>query len=92
MTVSPDAIFCDGEIIHGELLDRPIGLFLVPRFHEILASGAREFLPDRLFWHGLEHAPGDLRHVVEKAVEDTTEFGLCPVTEVLVRRFLRARN
>jgi hypothetical protein len=35
----------DGEIIHGQLLNRIIGLFEVPRFNAVLAAGQHEVFP-----------------------------------------------
>ncbi len=66
LSVGPDAIFCDGELIRGQLLNRVVGLFEVKKFNEALEGGATTFLPDRLFWDGLDRSGEDPSKVVEE--------------------------
>ncbi len=104
MAVGPGAVFCDGEIKRGKLLNRVVGLFKVHRLNAALAAGKGEFYPDRIFWNGLDRSNDDLRDVVNESwvgaagrqiySSDDGEtavlkFGLCPVTDTLIRRYLR---
>ena len=52
LNLDANAVLLDGEIIHGQLVGAPVGLFEVHRMAELLAQGAREFLPDFFFYDG----------------------------------------
>jgi len=105
MSVGPKTIFCDGEVVRGKLLNRPVGLFRVQNFNA--AIGEKEFSPDRLFWNGRDRTGDDLEKVVLESMDDLSrrnvfafdtrcerdsaefKFDLCPVTDILVRRYLQ---
>jgi hypothetical protein len=65
LSVGPEAVFCDGELRSGLLLNRVVGLFAVDRVHELLAQEARRFLPDRFFWNGEDRTGDELTAVIE---------------------------
>jgi TIR domain len=106
MSVGPRAIFCDGEVVRGKLLNRPVGLFRVHRFHAAMAAGKREFYPDRIFWNGRDRSDAGIENVVQESMDDmdlrrvfsgdvrsdyvaaAAKFALCPVTDILIRRYL----
>jgi hypothetical protein len=105
LSVGPDAIFCDGEIVDGQLLNRVVGLFDVKKLNNRLRAGKTDFKPDRIFWNGEEHSDDDLIKVVEDYLKSheyqktlarafiprnrKLKFGLCPVTRNIIRRYLR---
>jgi hypothetical protein len=66
LSVGPDAIFCDGELVRGQLLNRVVGLFEVKKFNETLEAGTTTFLPDRLFWDGQDRTGDDPHQVVKE--------------------------
>jgi len=110
MSVGPNAVFCDGEVVRGSLLNRPVGLFPVHRFNAALAAGKREVLPEKVFWNGRDRSRDDINAVVLESFDDTEhrkvfgfdirsdwlaaelKFALCPVTDVLVRRYLQLED
>lgn len=63
------AALFDGEYESGLLLNRPIGLFRVERLIMQVSTAwnsrsRRKFLPDRLFFSGLEREPGELEIIL----------------------------
>lgn len=76
IAVGPDAIFCDGEVVRGSLLNRVIGLFEVNRFHAAMAAGRTEFQPDRIFHNGKERSMHELQTVVGEYIDDVTNRGV----------------
>jgi hypothetical protein len=106
MSVGPRAVFCDGEVVRGKLLNRPVGLFRVHRFHAAMAAGRREFYPDRIFWNGRDRSRDNIETVIQESMDDVdlrrvfsgdiradyvaspAKFALCPVTDILIRRYL----
>jgi hypothetical protein len=68
--VSSEAVFCDGEIVRGYLLDRVVGLFRVDRLNAELAAGRSGFLPDRIFYRGQERPARNIRTVIEEYLSD----------------------
>ena len=106
MSVGPRAVFCDGEVVRGKLLNRPVGLFRVHRLHAAMAGGKREFYPDRIFWNGQDRSHDGIETVVQESMDDVdrrrvfssdvradyvaaaAKFALCPVTDILIRRYL----
>ena len=105
LAVGPEAVFCDGEIRDGQLLNRVVGLFSTDRVQASLEDPRAEFMPDRLFWGGVERTGDDIKKVVElylnrveiqrisrrpaSSVDRTIRFELCPVTRNIIRRYLR---
>jgi hypothetical protein len=105
LSVGPDAVFCDGEVVDGRLLNRIVGLFEVERLNRELKGGAARFLPDRLFWNGLDRTGKDVVKVVGEYLDSLAyEFpkakppgwdlrkpplGLCPVTRNVIHRYLQ---
>ena len=73
MAVDPKAVFCDGEVVRGNLLNRVIGLFEVHRFNAAMAAGKREFFPDRVFWSGRDRSNDGVRLVVSEYLADVFE-------------------
>jgi hypothetical protein len=70
LAVGPEAVFCDGEVVHGNLLNRVVGLFEVHRFNAAMAAGRKEFFPDRVFWGGRERSQDGVRQVVGEYLVD----------------------
>lgn len=68
--IGEGAILCDGEIVRGNLLNRPVGLFDVATLDKALASGQKEFMPDRLFWNGEDRSRSEPGQVVAEYVAD----------------------
>jgi hypothetical protein len=105
LAVGPDAVFCDGELLNGRLLDRVVGLFEVENVHTTLGAGAHAFTPDRFYWNGRERTGKDLAAVIDQSLrahagrpEVTSEaavgrhevqLDLCPVTRNVIRRCTR---
>jgi hypothetical protein len=69
LEVGPNAIFCDGELIEGELLNQVIGLFEVKKFNDSFSSGELQFSPDLLFWNGQNRTGDNLEDVVKEYLE-----------------------
>lgn len=69
LAVESDAIFCDGELIDGQLLNQVIGLFEVQKFNAEFKSGKTEFFPDRYFWNGRNRTGDDLEKVINDYLE-----------------------
>ncbi len=61
-----DAIFLDGEITEGQLVDRPVGLFDVDAFNKVLLEEHREFSPDLFFFDAVRYDEKDLRRVIQE--------------------------
>jgi hypothetical protein len=76
MSIGPRAVLCDGEVVRGHLLNRLVGLFRVERFNAAMASGGKEYYPDRLFWSGREHFPDDLIRLVIQYLDDVERLGI----------------
>ncbi|MBM4286410.1 MAG: TIR domain-containing protein [Deltaproteobacteria bacterium] len=55
---------CDGEIIQGRLVNRPVGLFQVERMNQMFQEGATEFIPDQFFYNARRYSGEDLHEVV----------------------------
>jgi hypothetical protein len=66
LAVSPDTVFCDGEVVRGRLPNRVVGLFEVENLNASLAACKMEFLPDRLFWNGQDRTGDDPVEVIEE--------------------------
>lgn len=62
---SRDYIILDGELINNVLLGSPIGLFKVDRFSKI-DKWEQDFLPDMLFYDGIERHPSGLNKIINK--------------------------
>ncbi|MCH7227949.1 TIR domain-containing protein [Haloferula sp. A504] len=84
LRVPEEAVFCDGELLEGRLLDSPIGLFEVNRVWDqmkVKDEGKdegrvnREFIPDFLFRGGLLREAEKLDKVVEEFREDKQDRG-----------------
>jgi hypothetical protein len=52
INLDANAILLDGELINGQLICAPIGLFEVRRMADLLTQGAVEFIPDFFFYDG----------------------------------------
>jgi hypothetical protein len=107
LSVGPDAIFCDGEVVNRKLLNRVVGLFDVEKVNVGLNAGDHEFKPDRIFWNGRERSRRSLEKVIAKYLKSidilkpivsgarsqkkNIQFGLCPVTRNIIRRYTRMR-
>ncbi len=77
------AIFLDGEVNEGRLLDRPVGLFAVERMEDQLSG--RRFLPDIWFWTGQKRTAATepfgkkaaaqfLKRLEEEGIRDAAEI------------------
>lgn len=66
LRVGPNAIFCDGEVQCRRLLDRVVGLFDVARTYHAAASGQREFVPDYMYWNGLDRTGEEPAAVIKQ--------------------------
>lgn len=64
LSVGPEAVFCDGELRGHQLLNRVVGLLAVNRVQAMVASDACHFLPDRLFWDGVDRTGDDPKEVI----------------------------
>jgi hypothetical protein len=53
--IGKNDILCDGEVIWGKLLNRPIGLFDINKVVDTFDS-SNEFFPDIFFWNGQKYA------------------------------------
>jgi hypothetical protein len=107
ISIGPKAVLCDGELVRGRLLNRIVGLFNVQRLNAAMASGRKEYHPDRIFWSGRDRSGDDIRKLVVEYLDDgerrgvrttntrseweaaTSQFGLCPVADTLIKRYLR---
>ena len=70
LSVGPDAIFCDGEIINRKLLNQVIGLFEVYKFNEAYNNGELEFkTPDLIYWNGENRTGESLGKVIEEYLD-----------------------
>lgn len=65
LSVGPNAVFCDGELLGRKLLNQVVGLFSVDSMQKQIAKGDHHFLPDRMFWDGEDRTGDDLVEVVE---------------------------
>jgi hypothetical protein len=107
LSVGPEAIFCDGELIQGKLLNQVVGLFQIQKFNDAFLRGDSEFYPDLLFWNGQNRTGENLSEVVEEYLQfraanengktslsnvKELKFNLCPVTFNLIHRFLQIEN
>jgi hypothetical protein len=104
LSVSGDAVFCDGELRESKLLNRPVGLFPVDRM-QVQAQEGRRFIPERLYWNGLDRSHDSAEAVVREFLDEcgsnwdelerNTEqvpphvFDLCPAARTIVRRHSR---
>jgi len=52
INLDANAVMLDGELIFGQLVGAPVGLFEVRRMANLLSQGANEFLPDFFFYEG----------------------------------------
>ncbi len=66
MNVDEEAVLCDGEIVRGQLVNRPVGLFETTRFHRALRTDKREFMPDLFFYDAGCHKSSELERVIRK--------------------------
>jgi len=76
MSVSPGAIFCDGELSNGKLLNQVIGLFEVHRFYKSILAGIIEFDPDFVFWNGQNRSMDSLEAVVKEYLTHIIKQGI----------------
>lgn len=60
------ATLFDGEIDEGVLVNRPIGLFSVDRFNELLKNKAQVFLPDFIFYGAERYDASHLSYIIEE--------------------------
>ncbi len=65
LSVGSEAVFCDGELRGDQLLNRVVGLFAVNRMQELVAADARHFVPDRIFWDGVDRTGDNPQQVIE---------------------------
>jgi len=65
LTVSPEAIFCDGELRGDKLLNRVVGLFPVESVLQEMAAGQHCFAPTHIYWDGEQRSSEDPRAVIE---------------------------
>ncbi|MCL2114653.1 MAG: toll/interleukin-1 receptor domain-containing protein [Methanobrevibacter sp.] len=52
LNLDDHAIFLNGELVDGQLINAPVGLFEVHRMKKLLAEGVTEFIPDFFFYDG----------------------------------------
>ena len=76
LCVGRDAVFCDGEIVAGQLLNRVVGLFAVETLDAAMATGETCFRPDRFFWNGIERTGDDLQEVLIEFATALSRTGL----------------
>lgn len=103
VNVDENVVLCDGEILRQktqQLLNRPVALFEVERFNSVLADGAREFIPDHVFYSTGRYNSGALSKLAKTLLQvrakkerrqyEATEykFDLCPVTRRIIQRYL----
>jgi hypothetical protein len=63
--VDRDLVVCDGELAQGGLLNQIVGLFPVDRVNEMVLGGeATHFLPDRVFFSGIERDVNEMETIV----------------------------
>lgn len=65
LSVSEGAVFCDGELINGKLLNQIVGLFDVEKVNSQLLIGKYEFIPDLYFWSGKNRTGDEFPKVVD---------------------------
>lgn len=75
ISIAEETILCDGEIIEGHLLDRPVGLFKVAEMNKkVLEKRETSFRPS-LFFHGAKlYEESDLDVEIDKCIEDTRDI------------------
>jgi hypothetical protein len=76
MTVSSNAIICDGELSNGKLLNQVVGLFDVHRFNAAIVTGKKEFNPDFIFWNGKNRSEDSLEVVVREYLANVIKQGI----------------
>lgn len=62
------SIVLDGEIGGGHLVRRPVGLFAVDRFRDLLPVQDAEYIPDIVFYDGERYAGTGFEKVLEKFI------------------------
>ncbi len=89
LKLPPGAAICDGEIVSGQLLNRPVGLFPIADVRQALADDSVAFRPKIVFWNGLrrddypdidEIIRGDrsfLPNLVERGIRTEEEARTC---------------
>jgi len=65
ITVSQEAIFCDGELCGDQLLNRVVGLFPVERVLKEIDEGQHHFAPSHIYWNGENRSGEDPSVVIE---------------------------
>jgi hypothetical protein len=65
LTVSSEAIFCDGELRGDQLLNRVVGLFPVEMVLKEIDAGLHHFSPRHLYWNGEQRDGEDPGAVIE---------------------------
>lgn len=76
ITIDPQTILIDGESWDEMVVNSPVGLFEVDRFHHLMTSGSKEFLPDMFFYNAKYHKDGvaKIKQVVNRYVRRMAEY------------------
>jgi TIR domain-containing protein len=101
--LSKDEVICDGEQIGNCIINRLVGLFEVRKLDQLLGSGGREFLPDKMFFNARPYEGLSLESVMDEIVPYlrdvrsvaemdrfsacASKYDLCPVTRRILKRF-----
>lgn len=104
LNLDEDDILCDGEIIQGRLVNRPVGLFRTDTIRPGMLESEREFIPDRFFYNGKSYEGKSFKSVVsadfipdvtsadpdakKKWSKNKEKFTLCPVTKRIIKKFI----
>lgn len=64
LSVGSEAVFCDGELRGNRLLNRVVGLFAVDRVQDMVVCDERRFLPDKIFWDGVDRTGDNPKEVI----------------------------
>jgi hypothetical protein len=84
IALTRDGVLLDGEQGVGRVLNRPIGLFEVSRFSQLIPHAEDGFVPDRFFYCGEAHQGSEFRAIIDdellpdmrrwRSPEDVTAF------------------
>ncbi|MBD3237027.1 MAG: TIR domain-containing protein [Candidatus Eisenbacteria bacterium] len=69
LSIDGEAVLLDGELIQGQVINRPVGLFPVQSVAEELRRGTRHFVPEIVFYDGEEWPGEQTEAVVERFLE-----------------------
>ncbi|MDD5327891.1 MAG: toll/interleukin-1 receptor domain-containing protein [Phycisphaerae bacterium] len=58
ITMDPHTILIDGESPGGTVINSPVGLFEIGRFHNLIEKGESDFLPDIFFYNAKKYENG----------------------------------